>query len=262
MRQREISIVLPTGGNDHERVRNLHQCLRCLSRQSVRPVEIIIVEQSLDGEFYHQDIPHVKHIAIQDPENRGYNLAWGRNVGAYAAKGDLVVLMDGDYVFEDNFLQQLSTIHAPFFAGASAYLWSKPVEVSAYLKNYDFNAFRRARPRFVPFYRGKGNGGILCFEREWFHSKFIGFCENFFNYGYEDNEAVNRIKWLLGCSERGFQIGKTPACHLAHVHRVVSPGSNEGLYQKLLRKGAPQVQNELANAQLGKLDSPTLISTS
>ena len=52
----KISIVVPTGGNDPLRERNFLECLKCIQKQTYKNYEIVVVEQSLDGNYYKKDI--------------------------------------------------------------------------------------------------------------------------------------------------------------------------------------------------------------
>lgn len=258
---KKVSIAIPTGGDDYERRRNLEECLHCLSRQTVAPHEVIIVEQSLDGSFYNDDLPCDKHVKIADPENRGFNLAWCRNVGAYAASGDVVLLMDGDYVFADNYLEQIQKVDAPFFSGAKSLLWSDENLVRRYLQDRNFDVMKSCRRKLVPFVRGVANGGIIGFNRGWYINHFVGYCENFFNYGYEDNESIDRITKLLNKNLKQLTTADAVICHLEHQHRVVSPGTNAGLYQSLVTVDF-RTRTELLKSSrtVGNVEAPTLIS--
>ena len=119
----KISIVIPTGGNDPGRNRNFEECLRCIREQTFRDYEIIVVEQSLDGRFYKNENPSYKHIKIKDPQNRGFNLSWCRNVGARLASGEILILMDSDFVFEKDYFKTISEFKGNFAAGAETYYW-------------------------------------------------------------------------------------------------------------------------------------------
>ena len=114
-----LSIILPTGGNDHLRNRNFNECLSAIKNQTFTDYEVIVVEQALDGNFYKRSNPIIpyKHIAIKDPQNRGFNLSWCRNVGAREANGELIVLMDSDFVFENNYFTVISQFAGEFAAG-------------------------------------------------------------------------------------------------------------------------------------------------
>ena len=71
---KKISIVIPTGGNDSERRRNLEECLLCIEKQTVKPLEVIIVEQSLDGKFYNDDLAPSDDKAIVQSAISGLQL--------------------------------------------------------------------------------------------------------------------------------------------------------------------------------------------
>ena len=48
----KLSIIIPTGGSDHLRNRNFNECLSAIKSQRFTDYEVIVVEQSLDGNFY------------------------------------------------------------------------------------------------------------------------------------------------------------------------------------------------------------------
>ena len=105
---KKLSVIIPFAGNDPERTRNLEECLEAIFSQNYKNYEVILVEQTLNGAFYQHDRGgRIKHITISDPQNRGFNLSWCRNVGAKEATGDTLILMDSDFVFIMNILTEL-----------------------------------------------------------------------------------------------------------------------------------------------------------
>lgn len=101
-----LSVILHIGGNLPQRKVNILECFRNLSLQDYQDYELVIVEQSLDGELYWQGItefifPHRKYMAIFHPEYCG---SWVRNVGAKIATGDILLFLDADTLFKYNYL--------------------------------------------------------------------------------------------------------------------------------------------------------------
>ena len=62
-----ISVIMPTGGNDPQRNRNFNECLQCIKNQTFTDYEVIVVEQTLDGNFYKKSNPILdyKHGVLQ-----------------------------------------------------------------------------------------------------------------------------------------------------------------------------------------------------
>lgn len=264
----KISVVIPTGGNDRERNRNFFECLRCIENQSFRDYEIIVVEQSLDGGFYKKSDPRYNHIRIKDPQNRGFNLSWCRNVGARIATGETLVLMDSDFVFESDYFKTISEFNGMFAAGAETYYWCNTESpTSHWMKNRDFNYFREngGEPRspifkFRSMTRGCGFGAILVYNRDWFCNVFGGYNENFFRYGWEDKAATETIKFLLNRTDESMDRIPYEAAHLSHFGKDGrNLNVNEKLYYHFTSMNQSEVSKRIKNAGVGKIESPTLI---
>lgn len=265
-----LSIILPTGGSDAQRNRNFNECLKCIAEQTFKDFEVIVVEQSLDGRFYKHtnSIIQYKHIGISDPQNRGFNLSWCRNVGAREANGEIIVLMDSDFVFENNYFQVISEFNGEFAAGAETYYWCNTEDpTSEWLRTRDFNLFRKkgAGPRdpvfqFRSMTKGCGYGAILIYNRNWFWDVFGGYNENFFRYGWEDKAATETIKFLLKRSDETMDRIPYEAAHLSHRSKDVR---NINLNEKLFNDFTNMDQNDLVNrikeASVGKKDFPSII---
>ena len=236
-----LSIILPTAGNDPQRNRNFNECLKCINSQIFRDFEVIVVEQSLDGKVYKENNPIIqyKHIAIKDPEDRGFNLSWCRNVGARQAKGDILVLMDSDFVFENQYFQIISQFNGKFAAGSETYYWCNTEgPTQEWLRTRDFNIFRNrgAGPKdevfkFRSMSRGCGYGAILVYNRDWYWNVFGGYNENFFRYGWEDKAATETIKFLLNKNDETMERIQYDTAHLSHRSKDVrNINLNENLF--------------------------------
>jgi glycosyltransferase involved in cell wall biosynthesis len=267
----KLSIILPTGGNDHLRNRNFNECLLAIKGQKFTDYEVIVVEQSLDGNFYKSSNPilNYKHIGIKDPQNRGFNLSWCRNVGAREAQGEIIVLMDSDFVFESDYFTIISEFKGEFAAGAETYYWCNTEEpTSEWLRTKDFNLFRRrgAGPRDAVFQfrsmsRGCGYGAILVYNREWFWESMGGYNENFFRYGWEDKATTEMIKSLLGRDDESMLRIPYEAAHLSHRSKDVrNLNTNEALFYKFTRMNQSELSIIIKESCVGKRSEPTVIN--
>jgi glycosyltransferase involved in cell wall biosynthesis len=266
----KLSIILPTAGNDPQRNRNFNECLKCINEQSFRDFEVIVVEQSLDGRYYKQSnsIISYNHIGIKDPEDRGFNLSWCRNVGAREAKGDIIVLMDSDFVFEKEYFTTISQFTGSFAAGSEIYYWCNHENpTNEWIRTRDFNIFRKkgAGPRdevfkFRSMSMGCGYGAILVYNRSWFWEVLGGYNENFFRYGWEDKAATETIKFLLGRNDETMDRIPYETAHLSHRSKDVR---NINLNEKLFNEFTSMDQNDLIKrikeANTGKRSNPTTI---
>lgn len=266
-----LSIIISTAGNDPFRNRNFNECLRCISEQSFKDFEVIVIEQSLDNNFYKKtnSILSYKHIGIKDPSNRGFNLSWCRNVGAKEAIGDLIVLMDSDFVFEKDYFKKISEFNGEFAAGAEIYYWCNTENpTSEFLRNRDFDIFRKkgAGPRdevfkFRSMTRGCGYGAILVYNKNWFWEEFGGYNENFFRYGWEDKAATETIKYLLGRTDETMSRIPYEAAHLNHRSKDTrNININEALFNKFTRMDQKGLINLIKSVGVGKKEYPSVIN--
>ena len=267
----KLSIIIPTGGSDHLRNRNFNECLTCIKNQTFIDYEVIVVEQSLDNNFYKQSnsiIPY-KHIGIKDPQNRGFNLSWCRNVGAREAQGEIIVLMDSDFVFENGYFQVISEFKGEFAAGAETYYWCNMEDpTSEWLRTKDFNVFRRlgAGPRdsvfqFRSMTRGCGYGAILVYNKDWFWNTLGGYNENFFRYGWEDKATTEMIKILLNRDDESMLRIPYESAHLHHRSKDVrNMNINEKLFYDFTRMDQFDLANKIKECNVGKRSEPTVIN--
>jgi glycosyltransferase involved in cell wall biosynthesis len=258
----KLSVIIPCGGNYPERVRNLHEVLLCLGQQSYRDFELILVEQSVDGKFYHSQLPCDEYIQLQDPRGRGFNRSWCRNAGAYNASGETILMMDGDYVFPTNYLERVLEMKDVFFSGTNLYLWSTPELLKEYMQHRNMNAFERCTHRLKPFLRGIACGGIIGFNRQWYINEFAGYNENFFQYGFEDTEAVNRIQRIL--NKRPEELATVPV-HVAHLYHRERDGkfaSNSNLYNTYTAWDVKKYVRMLKEIGVGDIKEPKTLPSS
>lgn len=262
-----LSIIIPTAGNDQQRNRNFDQCISCINEQSFRDFEVIVVEQSLDGKFYKNNLPF-KSIQIRDPHDRGFNLSWCRNVGAREAEGDIIVLMDSDFVFEKDYFKTISEYTGNFAAGAETYYWCNTEDPTIqWIRQRDFNIFRSkgAGPRdevfkFRSMTRGCGYGAILVYNKDWFWNSFGGYNENFFRYGWEDKAATETIKIILGRDDESMDRIPYEAAHLNHRNKDVrNMNVNERLFQTFTKMDQAELVKSIKEAGVGNKNHPTTI---
>lgn len=110
-----LSVIIHIGGNQPGRKMNTMECFRNLMMQSYQGYELIVVEQSLDGQLYWQEItgflfPDRRYQAIYGEEYCG---SWARNVGGRIAAGDIFLFLDADTLFKYNYLSTIMWLFKP-----------------------------------------------------------------------------------------------------------------------------------------------------
>jgi glycosyltransferase involved in cell wall biosynthesis len=264
----KLSIVIPIGGNDYLRGRNFNECLKCINEQTFKDFEIIVVEQSLDGNFYKTSSKY-KHIGINDPLNRGFNLSWCRNVGAKEAEGDILVLMDSDFVFDKDYFKVISEFKGKFAAGAETYYWcNREDPTTEWLKTKDLESIRSKGSdnhlshvfKFRSMTKGSGYGAILVYNKEWFFNVLGGYNENFFKYGWEDKATTESIKFLLNKNDEELDRIPYEAFHLFHLNKDTrNLKTNEVLFKKFTTMDQIELCEAIKKINIGKIESPTLL---
>ena len=113
--------------------------------------------------------------------------------------------------------------------------------------------------RLRPFLGGIATGGILGFNRKWYIKEFTGYNESFFNYGFEDNEALNRIMYLLGKEYDGLATTPIHVAHLFHTVRDQEPVSNGMLFNKFKNTDIETLREMMKSQDVGNKNAPCVI---
>jgi predicted glycosyltransferase involved in capsule biosynthesis len=232
----KLSIILPIGGVYKNQ--NFCECLYWIKKQTFTDYEIIIVEQNMDGSYYYGGMGY-QWYGIRDIENRGYNLSWGRNKGVIEAKGDIVVLMDVDLIFNQNYFELISQMKTVFAAGAEYYIWGSQQITERYFQCKDINVFNENVHKLRSFGKIYGFGTCLCFNREWFLDVFGGYNESFAGWGWEDVSAAWRIEALLNKTDEEIERIPTEIIHLFHTHDISASVKNRQIFDDLKQKYNP-----------------------
>ncbi|MBI2138556.1 glycosyltransferase [Candidatus Woesearchaeota archaeon] len=181
-----LSIIIPTWNEQ----KYLPRLLRCIRRQTFRDFEIIVADsRSTDrtrkiARNFGCRVVLVRKKTIHGP-------APGRNLGANAAQGDILIFFDADV-----------EIRRDFLAKAAEELNNKKADVAGTLISPDTNnfldrlfigVFNSVITTTQFFYPNAYGGSIIC--RKWLHKKVHGFDEGIF-LG-EDLDYVQR------CGKKG-----------------------------------------------------------
>jgi glycosyltransferase involved in cell wall biosynthesis len=267
----DISVIIPCAGDNFLRERNFRHCLACLNDQTYRNFEVIVVEQSLDGNFYKRWTTDagMRWIGIKDPIDRGFNLSWCRNIGAKHAIGKKIVLMDSDMCFEDGYLERVSQDQNVFALGAKRYHWIRQEAVTriyehgknfAGVYRYGNGGIKDGVQRFNTGENGNGYGAVLVFDRKWYLESFRGYCEDFFKYGWEDKAGIEIIKKILNINELDLPKIDFEIIHLSHGDKdYKNMGTNERIFNLVKSMDLNEWIDRTSLISLGDVSSPKII---
>lgn len=97
-----ISVIIPL----YNKVREIERTLRSVARQSVQPLEIIVVDDgSTDGSAEVVEAMALPIVRLVRQTNRGVSAA--RNLALEMAQGEWVALLDGDDCWEAEYLENV-----------------------------------------------------------------------------------------------------------------------------------------------------------
>src|SRR3989339_1729552 len=101
----KISVIIPVY-NEQKYITN---CLNGLIDQDVIPDEIIVVDNNCTDKTI-EIVNEYKNIKVISEKNQG--IAYARNAGFKAAKGDLLVKVDADTVLTKQYIRNLKNVFA------------------------------------------------------------------------------------------------------------------------------------------------------
>ncbi len=99
-----VSLVIPAYNEE----RQLHNCLQSIALQTVKPLEVIVVDNNSTDRTaaVAGSYPFVRVIKEHE-QGRVY----ARNAGFYAAKGDVIGRIDADIILPDNWVEHVAKFY-------------------------------------------------------------------------------------------------------------------------------------------------------
>lgn len=94
-----VSVVIPVFNEE----KTIEKCLKSLSRQSVKPYEILIVDNNSKDKTI--DISRRYNVRIISEHNQG--IIFARRTGFDAAKGEIIASIDADTVVSENWTKSI-----------------------------------------------------------------------------------------------------------------------------------------------------------
>jgi predicted O-methyltransferase YrrM len=188
----EISFVI--GHRGEERLPHLLTTLQTLFAQRNAQCEYIVVEQDEASQVHGRLPSGVRHLQVPPPDSEmPYSRSWGFNVGARAAKGQLLVFHDNDTCAPEDYGQELLRLYEQGY---------KAMRLQRFV-------FHLSKAATAAIFRGQEidvapsltaiteneQGRTIAIDRDSFFN-IGGFDEAFVGWGGEDNEFFERFETL------------------------------------------------------------------
>ncbi|MDO9333402.1 MAG: glycosyltransferase [Dehalococcoidales bacterium] len=109
------SVVIPT----KDRIDDLTRCIQSLESQSVRPMEIIIVDGSITQQTREMisEMSGKHGIPLKYIRQTVGKFGRAKNIGAMQAKGDVVLFVDDDVILDEYYIEELDKVYQKDTAG-------------------------------------------------------------------------------------------------------------------------------------------------
>jgi hypothetical protein len=226
-----VSVIVPVGGLD--RRGQFELVLASLSAQSLRDLEIIVVEQAKEALYRELCPAGVRYAHLDVEPGRAFNKSRGLNAGARIARGRVLVVHDADLVVPVDYLTSIIEKTEQGYEGV------QPLRFIFYLDREQSEGLRPhtvALPATVQSigYNNPGSSTVATREAYW---AIGGHDERFEERGADDNDFRDRLKTL-----RFFEGGYAPALHLWHPTDPTSDNSPTMMALKQAQLGKPPEQ--------------------
>lgn len=242
----DISLIITTYNN----TQFLELVLRSVMKQYTFPREIIIADDGSTKETqylidsYRSTMPiPLIHSWIPD---KGFRVAKARNIAISKAKGEYIIIIDGDMILTPHFIIDHCRLmkKGQFVTGSRARLKEKATQQRCISRNVNIHIWSRGLSRRLVLLRIpeihkliKGYDGLKnarsCHMAFWKDDfiKVNGFEEKFEGWGFEDSEFVQRL-FNNGLTRKNAKL-LAPAIHLHHKEKSTDQAKRN---QQILRE--------------------------
>jgi len=242
------SVVVPVAGLD--RRPQLEAVIRSFWAQSVRELEIIVVEQSAHRDYEAICPPPIRYLHVERKAGAAFNKSKALNAGARAASSPVLILHDGDIVVPVQYVESILDRTTRGFEGM------QPIRLLFYLDERSARDLAAGDGRVLPPRVGAvghnfpGGSTVATTEAYW---AIGGSDERFEERGSDDNDFLGRLK-----TRRFFAGGYLPAIHLWHAMDPTfqNRGEMKAFKQRQLQKPAEERIRELREFRAGPPTDP------
>jgi glycosyltransferase involved in cell wall biosynthesis len=219
----------------------LKSALRSIAQQTVLPHEVIVADDGSKDSMrmmimeIAKDYPVILKHSWQ--EDIGFRLARSRNLAIAASSGDYIIILDGDMVVNQHFVED--HVHAAksgFYVQGSRILTQPEFDADKLLlKHKDPHFFSKGIVRrrhalrmpwlsniFLRISEGQKTSGVKGCNQGWWRKDLIsvnGYDERFIGWGREDNDILLRA-FRMGLKRRDIRFAAL-ATHI--YHRELQP---------------------------------------
>lgn len=221
----KASVIVPVYNGS----KTIVDCLRALLQQTIHHnvYEVIVTDDCSTDDTWtriEEILPYSRNLYVfRHSKNRGQGAA--RNTGIRVARGEIVILVDGDIVVADNFVEEHINRHFCTYAGQRIAVMSNIRYADACIRGSNFGHYLQSR--YLGFRHGKEKasldytnlpfrcfgGGISSMRREDIIAAGL-FDEKIDAYGAEDE----KLGYLLGSS--GVRLVFAEEAHAIHYDKV------------------------------------------
>lgn len=199
-------MIVAVMGKRPDRAPLFRETLGCIQRQTFKDYELIVVEQYVDDPLWESEVSKLasRYVPIKGTP---FCNAWCKNVGARLAGGSTLLILDGDLVFGENYLQfvmERFESAEKYSAGASRVMFLSRSAAREYRSAHVYrNDWGRERLQWdlpIGIVRGTTTGPLV-FDRDYFLNCVGGYNENYELWAAEDRDVLVRAVALMGDSE-------------------------------------------------------------
>ncbi|MDQ7032927.1 MAG: glycosyltransferase [Desulfonauticus sp.] len=106
----KISIIIPTFNREED----LKKCIKSILDQTIKPHEIIIVDDGDLGKFPLEDQCKKFNIHCVYLKKDKKGVVYSRNLGSKIAQGDIIFLLEDDVVLFPNYIEEMLKVYKKF----------------------------------------------------------------------------------------------------------------------------------------------------
>jgi hypothetical protein len=200
-----VSILIPIGGT--ARLRQFELALAAARAQAGVEVEVIVVEQGSEAKLAGRLPAEVRYVHQPAAPGLPFNKSRALNEGARLARGDVLVILDGDYLLPERFAREAFDA----LRGAEA---ARPARLLFYLDEasscrLDAAAGLPGRPGIERIVANNPTPVVVRRSTYW---DIGGHDEAYFGWGGEDSEFLDRLR-----TRRLSEGGWMPVLHVWHA---------------------------------------------